>query len=97
MILPLACIPFVTKKPHRLLLLMPLLLINLMPDYQYQHSVFFQYVFGSSAFIFYGTVLNLSEMKPKLRRTLLLLSLSSSILFFWSFYYAKKRIYIQIF
>ena len=97
MILPLACIPFVTKKPHRLLLLMSLLLINLMPDYQYQHSVFFQYVFGSSAFIFYGTVLNLSEMKPKLRRTLLLLSLSSSILFFGAFIMPKSEYIFRYF
>ncbi len=91
MILPLAFIPVVTKKPHRLLLLMPFLLINLMPDYEYQHSVFFQYVFGSSAFMFYGTVLNLSDMKPKLRRTLLLLSLSSSILFFGAFIMPKSE------
>ena len=90
MFLPLACIPIITKKPHRLLLLMPLLLINLMPDYEYQHSIFFQYVFGSSAFIFYSAVLNLSEMKPKLRRTLLLLSLSSSILFFGAFIVPKS-------
>ena len=39
-----------------------------MSDYQYQHDIFFQYTFGSSAFLFYLTAANLSEFKvSKLR------------------------------
>lgn len=88
-LLPLAAIPFVTKRPHRLLLLLPFVLINLMSDYQYQHSIFFQYVFGSSAFLFYASALNLADMSAKLRRTLLSLALASSLIFFSAFMLPK--------
>lgn len=88
-LIPVAAIPFVTKRPHRLLLLLPFVLINLMSDYQYQHSIFFQYVFGSSAFLFYASALNLADMSAKLRRTLLSLALASSLIFFSAFMLPK--------
>lgn len=61
-----------------------------MPDYEYNILFSFSMFQGHPAFIFYSAVLNLSEMKPKLRRTLLLLSLSSSILFFGAFIVPKS-------
>lgn len=68
-LLPLLGLPFVTRKYERLLLLIPYLLVNLMPDYSYQHDIYFQYTFGATAFLFYMTLLNLSDF-PK--RSLLL-------------------------
>ena len=50
-LLPLLFLPLITAKPARLILLFPYILINLMPSYQYQHSIYFQYSFGSFAFL----------------------------------------------
>ena len=80
-LLPLALLPLITRLPHRLLLLCPLLLIGLMSDYQYQHSIYFQYVFGWSAFLFYAAVLNLSDLGRRARRALCAVMLSASVLF----------------
>ncbi len=57
-LLPLCGLPFATRRYERYLLWIPYLLINLMSDYQYQHSLFFQYSFGSAACLFYLVILN---------------------------------------
>ena len=61
--LPLLGLPLMTRKYERLLLLIPYLLLNLMSDYQYQHSILFQYSFGSTAFLFYLVAVNLTDLK----------------------------------
>lgn len=60
-LLPLSILPLFTKKWERLLLFGPLLLINLLPDYIYQHKLFFQYSFGSLAFLVFLAVLNIAD------------------------------------
>ncbi len=65
--LPLLGLPLVTRKFHRYILLIPYLLVNLMSDYTYQHHVFFQYGFGSTACLIYLTALNLADMNPRWR------------------------------
>lgn len=62
-LLPLLGLPLLTRRFERYLLLIPYLLVNLMPDYQYQHNIMFQYNFGSLAFLTYLTVLNLSDLR----------------------------------
>ncbi len=74
-LLPLLGLPLLTRKFERFFLLIPYLLINLMPDYPYQHSIYFQYTFGSTAFLMYLTVLNLADLQRalaghRLRKTL---------------------------
>ena len=49
MLLPVACIPLFGKRLSQLVLLLPFLLINLLPDYPYQHNLYFQYGFGAIA------------------------------------------------
>ena len=78
--LPLAFIPFMTRKHERFILLIPYFLINLMSDYQYQHDIFFQYTYGATAFLFYLVILNLADMKkPEPRRALATVSLIAAI------------------
>ena len=60
---PLLGIPLLTRKYERYLLLIPYILVNLMSDYQYQHDIFFQYTYGSTAFLFYLTVINVADLK----------------------------------
>ena len=71
-ILPLLGLPFLTRRYERYILLIPYILVNLMSDYQYQHDIFFQYSFGSTAFLFYLTVINFADIRIKGKRILAL-------------------------
>ena len=62
-LLPLAGLPLITRRYDRYILLIPYILVNLMSDYQYQHDIFFQYTYGSTACLIYLTVVNLADMK----------------------------------
>lgn len=64
-LLPLAGIPLLTRRYERLILLIPYILVNLMSDYQYQHDIFFQYTYGSTACLFYLVAVNLADMKEQ--------------------------------
>lgn len=61
--LPLLGLPLLTRRFERYLLLIPYILINLMSDYTYQHSIFFQYCFGATAFLLYLTAVNLGDLR----------------------------------
>ena len=50
---PLLGLPLLTRRFERYVLLIPYVLINLMSDYQYQHNIYFQYAFGSTACLMY--------------------------------------------
>jgi len=69
-LLPVGGLPFCTEKPSRLLLVSPIL-INLLTDYSYQYNIGFQYHFGIVAFLLYASIVNLSDMRAKLRHSLL--------------------------
>lgn len=64
-LLPLAGIPLLTRRYEQLVLLIPYILVNLMSDYQYQHDIFFQYTYGSTACLFYLLVVNLADFKQQ--------------------------------
>lgn len=68
MLVPMGFLPLLNKKPSQMLLLIPFLVISLMSNYPYQHSIHFQYVFGVIAFFFYLTIMNLAIMPPQTRR-----------------------------
>lgn len=72
-------LPLFCKKPQQLVLLMPLILMNLMPDYTYQHSIYFQYNFGSSAFLLYLSVMNISSLKGNFKRFIALFVVAGTI------------------
>ena len=71
-LLPLLGLPLLTRRYERYILLIPYFLVNLMSDYQYQHDIFFQYTFGSNAFLLYLTVVNLADLKISWQRNLVL-------------------------
>lgn len=62
---PLLGLPLLTRRYERYLMLIPYLLVNLMSDYTYQHDLFFQYSFGSTAFLLYLTAVNLADMRGR--------------------------------
>jgi len=68
MLAPIAFMPIITKRFHRYILLIPFILVNLMPSYQYQHSIYFQYSFGTGAFLFWLFIMNLRDIKYEQRK-----------------------------
>ena len=68
MLAPLGALPVATKKVSQFILMLPMLIINLATDYQYQYSIFFQYVFGVTAILFYLAISNYAELGEKSRR-----------------------------
>lgn len=68
-LVPLLALPVCTRRYERLILLIPYILINLMSDYRYQHDIFFQYTFGSTACLIYLTLVNLADWKRNRLRT----------------------------
>ena len=62
-LLPLLTLIICTRKYSRFLLLIPFLFINMLPSYSYQHSVFYQYVFGPAIFLLYLCLLNAADLK----------------------------------
>lgn len=67
-LLPLLGLPSLTRRYERYLLLIPYILVNLMSDYRYQHEIFYQYSFGSWAFLLYLTAVNLADMKGQWKK-----------------------------
>lgn len=68
---PLLGLPLLTRRYERLILLIPYLLVNLMSDYTYQHDIFFQYTFGSTACLFYLVTVNLADLTTEIRNAAL--------------------------
>ncbi len=62
---PLLGLPLITRRYERYILLIPYILVNLMSDYTYQHEIFFQYSFGTTGFLMYLLLINLSDMKNR--------------------------------
>ncbi len=79
---PLLFMPFFTKKWQRFVLFGPLIMFNLMSDYQYFHSIFFQYVFGSGTLLLYVALLNAADLKDSFRSRVFPMLAISSCLFF---------------
>lgn len=80
-LLPLLGIPLITRKYERYVLLIPYILVNLMSDYQYQHDIFFQYTYGSTAFLFYLVLVNLCDINTNAIRNSILVFATAVSLF----------------
>lgn len=97
MLLPFAFLPLINKRVSQYILVGPFVLINLMSNYAYQHSIDFQYNFGVLAFLFYLTILNLREIDSVgIKRALALLCACVSLLGFL-FFSANRFAYISIY
>ncbi len=96
--LPLLGLPLLTRRYQHYLLLIPYVLVNLMSDYQYQHSIFFQYTYGSTACLFYLTLVNLAEIPWKqLRGRLLGAALAVALVLFGALIVPKVQQYSQLY
>ncbi|MBQ2733621.1 MAG: DUF2079 domain-containing protein [Clostridia bacterium] len=80
MLLPLGLLPLITKKISRYILFGGLVLVNLMPNWVYQYSLDFQYVFGTLALLMYAALINYSELAPSARRSLATFACTACVL-----------------
>ena len=95
-LLPLLGLPLVTRRYERYILLIPYLLINLMSDYPYQHDIFFQYSFGTTALLVYLTVVNLADLKIRPLRWISLIGSAVVCAVCFGFVIAPTAIYYPV-
>ncbi|MCR4717776.1 MAG: DUF2079 domain-containing protein [Lachnospiraceae bacterium] len=93
-LMPVGFLAFATKHVERYILLIPFVFVNLLPEYAYQHDVFYQYVFGPYMFILYVVILNLADIKDsdKLKH-IMLVCLITGVCAFMSQYGTKTYYY----
>ena len=80
-LVPLGFLPFIGKRIERLILALPYFLVNLMPDYVYQHNIFFQYTYGSFILLLYASVLNYRDLPRRAGRTIGAFAVCASLIF----------------
>lgn len=90
---PLACLPFMTKNFSRYLLILPIF-INLLTKYTYQYDITFQYTFGICAFLFYFSLLNLSDMKKEKQENMSFFAVIAAIMLFAAIVLPKCNNYV---
>lgn len=90
--IPMMFMPFFTRKFSRYVLLLPIVIVNLLSDYGYQHDMDYQYVFGPLAFAIYLCVMNSADMGLVRRSKHLLLSATASVMVFFSMYYSRFEV-----
>ncbi|MDD4546641.1 MAG: DUF2079 domain-containing protein [Oscillospiraceae bacterium] len=84
MLLPLAFLPLLNRNLSQLLLLIPFLVVNLLSDYPYQHSIYFQYNFGTLAFFYYLAILNIPHLGKNFKKYGITFMVAASVILFIS-------------
>ncbi len=96
MLAPLGFLPVVTRKASRYILLCPMILVNLMPDYVYQHTIDFQYTYGAMAFLVYAAIINYRDLTPKAKRIGGVFAACAALLLYAS-YMPGKANYVEMY
>ena len=78
-------IPLCTRKWSRFILLGPYIMFNLMSDYEYFHSIYFHYSFGSGALLIYLLIINICDMDVKKKMLMLRMTAMAVVIFFMAF------------
>lgn len=61
MVLPLGLLPLLGRRLDRIFLVLPFLVMNLIPNYQYQHNMTFQYQFATTALLVFLMIQTYAE------------------------------------
>ncbi len=79
---PLLFLPFICKKIHRFLLILPFVIMNLVigAGYGYAANIGFQYIFGPAALLIYMVIINCADLKPSRRNMLVGSAAAASII-----------------
>ena len=95
MLLPLAFLPFATKKIHRFLLIIPFILMNLIQGSNYILAALmgYQYTSGPSALLIYLAIINISDFKKDIRNICIITAGALSIITVFSMISGKILYY----
>ncbi len=91
--IPLALMPFASRHTTHLVLFIPMLVINLMPDWVYQYNIDYQYTYGTCALAIAAGILALSEKNKTERVRLACIMCVLCIVFSFSAAYPKADRY----
>ena len=71
-LLPLLFMPLLTKKIHRLILIIPFIITNLVigTGYGYASNIEYQYIFGPGTLLIFMSVINVSDFTPRMKKDL---------------------------
>ncbi|MBQ8297117.1 MAG: DUF2079 domain-containing protein [Ruminococcus sp.] len=80
--MPLLFLPFMTKKIHRFLLIIPFVIMNLVvgSGYGYASSIGYQYIFGPSCLLIYMLLINCGDAEPEKRNIMVTASAVASFI-----------------
>ena len=81
MFLPLGFLPLFCKRISKFLLFLPMIIINLAPDFPDKYSIYHQYAFGTSAVLMYMAVSNYAELEEKSKRYLCAVAMCAALVF----------------
>ena len=81
MFLPVGFMPLCSKKISKYVLFIPMVLINLAPDFDEKFSVFYEYAFGIAALLIYLSISNYADMEEKTKKYLCAVAICASIVF----------------
>ncbi|MEE0859322.1 MAG: DUF2079 domain-containing protein [Acutalibacteraceae bacterium] len=95
MLLPVAFAPFISEKKSMLVLLIPMLVVDLMSNWQYQYDVKFQYTYGVAGLIIFMAIMVISEAKKSTRNKILMYSISMSVIMCFSLFVPRSVSYIN--
>lgn len=95
--LPLLFAPLMGRRHAALTLLLPLLVVNVMPDYPYQYDIAFQYTFGVMGMVLVCGMLVLRERGREMRRTTLLAGAAIALVMTVSLNMPLMRTYWRIY
>ncbi len=93
--IPLLFMPFASKHTTHLALLIPLLVINLMPEWMYQYNVNYQYTYGTAAILIASAIITIAEKNKDAQKKLLCCALVLCIVFASSLVSPKASRYVN--
>ena len=97
MLLPFCFLPCCIRKPTKLILWIPFVLLHLMTNYPYQYDIHFQYIFGTGAILQYLAIANFADFKHKKEIPKVLLCMALSSVLMWSTGEMSRWNYVQQF
>ena len=95
MLLPVGFAPFMSGKKSLLVLLIPMLVIDLMSNWQYQYDVKFQYTFGVAGLIVFMTILVISKSDSLRKNQIVLYGTAMCIIMCFSLFFPRAAAYIE--
>lgn len=78
--LPLLFLPFRSKNIATYLLFLPMIVLNLLSNYTYQHNIYYQYTYASGTIMIYLAYLELARYKEKKANTIAVCMMVMSLL-----------------